>query len=343
MRKILFASLFFLYACGGSKAPDVSHIEAPLTVHRFDQDFFQLDTLQLPQQLELLRQKYPDFLGDYLFGILGINNRLPEEEVLQLIKKFISDYYPVYQDVQARFKDMSSYQKDIRQGLKYVKHYFPKYAVPEQLFTFIGPMDAFFEAGTSIYGDIITQSGLGVGLQLHLGADYHMYHSEMGLLLYPTYLSRRYTPEYIPVNTLKNIVDDIYPGQNHKYNLIAQMVEKGKKLYLLDLFLPNTSDTLKLGYTESQLNGCIKNEGLIWNFFIKNDLLYNQDINRIRGYLNEGPNTPELGDGSPGYIGLFVGRQIVRAYMAKFPDTKPEDLLRKDPEDLFMESKYKPK
>ncbi|WP_126972941.1 gliding motility lipoprotein GldB [Gynurincola endophyticus] len=343
MRKILFASLIFLYACGGNKAPDVSHIEAPLTVQRFDQDFFQLDTLQLTQQLEVLRQKYPDFLGDYLFGILGINNRLSEQEMFQLIKKFITDYHPVYQDAQAKFKDMSSYQKDIQQGLKYVKYYFPDYTLPEQLFTFIGPMDAFFEAGTSIYGDIITQSGLGVGLQLHLGADYHMYHSEMGLLLYPTYLSRRYTPDYIPVNALKNIADDIYPGQNNKNNLVAQMVEKGKKLYLLDLFLPHTSDTLKLGYTESQLNGCIKNEGLIWNFFIKNDLLYNQDVNRLRGYLNEGPNTPELGDGSPGYIGLFVGRQIVRAYMAKFPDTKLEDLLKKDPEDLFMESKYKPK
>lgn len=343
MRNLLLAGILLLASCSSDNTPDVSHIEAPLNLHRFEQDFFQMDTNQLSTSITQLQQKYPEFLGDYLFGILGLNSNSSDEAMLQLIKKFISDYGPVYQDTQKAYPDFKTYQKQIQDGLKYVKYYFPQYEVPEDLITFIGPMDAFFEGGTSIYGDIITQSGLGIGLQLHLGADYHMYHSEMGLSLYPAYLSRRYTAEQIHVNALKNIVDDIYPGQKAKTNLISQMVEKGKKLYLLDLFLPHTSDTSKLGYTEKQLQGCYANEGLIWNFFIKNELLYVQDFNRIRSYVNEGPNTPELGEGSPGYIGLFVGRQIVKKFMSQFPDTSLEEMLKMDPEDLFLKSKYKPK
>ena len=50
------------------------------------------------------------------------------------------------------------------------------------------------------------------------------------------------------------------------------MVEKGKRIYLIDKLMPDTPDTLKIGYTSKQLEGCIENEGLIWNYFVKNGL-----------------------------------------------------------------------
>ncbi len=342
MKRLLIAGFVFLMACNSSNLPDVQHIEAPLSVERFEKDFFEIDTMQIAQSLGQLGEKYPEFLPDFLFGILGFAPEQDDASLTLLIKQFIRDYKPVYEDVSKTFRDMEPYRVAIQKGMKYVKYYFPAYELPDQLITFIGPMDAFFEGGTSLYGDIITQSGLATGLQLHMGADYHIYHSEMGLSLYPTYLSRRFAPEYIPVNALKNVVDDIYPGMR-KNNLIAQMVEKGKKLYLLDMFLPKTHDTLKLGYTERQWQGCVDNEGLIWNFFVKNNLLYTQETNIIKNYLNEGPNTPELGEGSPGYIGLFIGRQIVKAFMKKYPETTIEELLTKDAEEIFSLSKYKPK
>ncbi len=35
------------------------------------------------------------------------------------------------------------------------------------------------------------------------------------------------------------------------------MIEKGKRLYVLDKILPNTADTLKTGYTAAQLTGLL--------------------------------------------------------------------------------------
>src|SRR4030095_3734969 len=109
--------------------------------------------------------------------------------------------------------------------------------------------------------------------------------------------------------------------------LIEQMVDKGKRLYVLDRLLPFTPDTLKLGYTQNQLKGCLSNEGAIWNFFVENNLLYETDPMKIKAYRNDGPTTPELGDQSPGFICLFTGRQIVKSYMEKFPNTRLQDLL----------------
>ncbi|MBA4167161.1 MAG: hypothetical protein H0X41_06415, partial [Chitinophagaceae bacterium] len=228
-------------------------------------------------------------------------------------------------------------------GLKHVKYYFPGYKLPSKLISFVGPMDAFFEASTGSYGDAIVTGGLATGLQLHLGSDFSMYHSEMGLELYPTYLSRKFAPEYISVNALKNIVDDLFPDESSGKTLIEQMVEKGKRMYLLDKFMPDAADTLKIGYTDKQLKGCYDNEGLIWNYFIRGGLVYNNDPSLIKNYIGDSPNTPEFGEGAPGYIGLFTGWQIVKKYMDKHGSVSLTELMKMDPKKLFEESGYRPK
>jgi hypothetical protein len=51
----------------------------------------------------------------------------------------------------------------------------------------------------------------------------------------------------------------------------------------------------------------------------------------------------ELGDNSPGYISLFVGKRIVETYMEKFPETSLQQLLEVDNRKVYELSKYKPK
>jgi len=170
-----------------------------------------------------------------------------------------------------------------------------------------------------------------------------MYNSEMGLALYPLYISRKFAPEYIPVNAIKNIIDDLFPDQSGDKTLIEQVVEKGKRIYLLDRFMPATPDTLKIGYTEKQLKGCFNNEGLIWNYFVTNSLIFNNDPSLIKNYIGDSPNTPEFGEGAPGYIGLFTGWRIVEKYMDKHNAVTLADLMKTNPKRLFEESGYRPK
>ena len=338
----VFVSLFV--SCSDVDTPNVSGIKADVEVQRFDKDFFSIDTTNILPSLQRLYAKYPSFLGDYLQNILGLPPLSDTSfGTMSAIRKFLSDYKPIRDSAQNAFQKIDRAEEDIEQSLRYVKHYFPKYQLPRKLITFIGPMDAYFEGSLGGYGDVITNDALAIGLQLHLGKDFSLYKSEMGQALYPAYISRRFAPEYIPVNCTKNIVDDMFPDQSTGKHLVLQMVEKGKRMYLLDRLMPKTDDSLKIGYTRSQLAGCYKNEGFIWNYFLTNGLLYNNDPAMIKNYIGESPNTPEFGEGAPGNIGLFTGWQIVKKYMENNKSLSLEGLMRTDPKKLFEESKYRPR
>jgi hypothetical protein len=344
--KKLFAVLIFstlLYGCTNNDKPNVSGIKINLTLERFERDFFAIDTNQLTVSIKQLQTKYPSFAKDFIQNILGLPPAPDDTAVQAAIKKFISDYRPVKDSVEKKFPQMKEIEEDVEEGLRYVKHYFPQYKMPEKLITFIGPMDAYFQASLGGYGDVLTTDALAVGLQMHLGRDFSLYKSEMGQALFPAYISRRFSPEYIPVNCIKNIIDDMFPDKSSGKALVEQMVEKGKRLYLLDKLMPDTHDTLKTGYTSKQLEGSYENEGLIWNFFLKNGLVYNNDPSIIKGYIGDAPNTPELGEGSPGYVGLFVGWQIVKKYMDSKKEVPLTTLMNTDPRKIFEDSKYRPR
>lgn len=333
MKKPVLALLLvvLLLSCRqGKQLPDVSGVAVTLTTQRFEKDFFATDTLQLNASMDRLVQKYPGFAQDFLFNILGTTpDQAPRD-----VPAFLRSYQSVYANTDALFGDLQQISNQVKQGFRYVHYYFPNYKLPGKLISFIGPIDS--------YGCILTQDAVAVGLQLFLGKDHPIYAREQGQAMYPSFISRRFDKAYIPVNVLRNIIDDMYPPQNPGKPLVEQMVEAGKKLYLLDQFLPELSDTLKTGYTKAQLEACYKNERNIWSMFMVNELLYKSDPQVTRDYMVDGPMTQLLGEGSPGNIGQFTGWQIVKKWMEKNKQASLKDLMEKDPARLFEESKYKP-
>ena len=59
--------------------------------------------------------------------------------------------------------------------------------------------------------------------------------------------------------------------------------------------------------------------------------------------MNEGPKTPALGNESPGFIGQFVGWQIVKKWMDKNEDISLDVLMKTNAKKIFNEAKYKPR
>jgi len=333
MKKLVLAFLIaaVLLSCKqGRKLPDVSGVTVNLVTYRFEKDFFAIDTLQLNASLDALNRKYPGFTRDFLFNILGTTPDLASRDV----PAFLRSYQTIYAGNDLLFGNLQSISNQVKEGFRYVHYYFPEYKLPGKLITFIGPIDS--------YSCILTQDAIAVGLQLFLGKDHPIYASEQGQAMYPGFVSRRFDKAYIPVNVLRNIIDDMYPAQHPGKPLVEQMVESGKKMYLLDQFLPELPDTLKTGYSKAQLEACYKNERNIWSMFIQNELLYKSDPQVTRDYMVDGPVTQLLGEGSPGNIGQFTGWQIVKKWMEKNKQASLKDLMQKDPAQLFTESKYKP-
>lgn len=327
--------LVAMAACTGKNEPDVSDVKAEIVTERFEQDFFALDTTHIDAGLQKLHQKYPGFLQDFLYNILALPAQPDSAKVVEnQTTSFLRAYQPVKDSADDVFKNFDEQAKEVEQGLRYVKYYFPDYKVPRKIVTFIGPIDS--------YGNILTTDALAVGLQLYMGKNYSVYNSAAGQELYPAYISRRFQKEYIPVNSIKTIVNDIFPDNYAGLPLIDQMIQAGKRLYILDRLLPETADTLKTGYTKNQLDGCYKNEQTIWSFFVQNDLLFTTDPSLVKDYMNDAPQTQAFGQDSPGFIGQFVGWQIVKKWMNKNENVSLPQLINKDPRTIFNEAKYKP-
>lgn len=330
---LLLVCLFF--SCKNNDIPDVSNIKIDITVKRFEKDFFSIDTNNILNELQRLRIKYPSFINDYTNQILGFDYKTPPDSLTKYLHLFIRDYRFVKDSADKLFGNFDKELSEIKKGLQFVKFYFPAYRVPHQVITFIGPFDG--------YSDVITSDAFAVGLQLHMGSNFSFYRSPVSQDLFPEYISRKFTPEYIAINCIKNVIDDMYPDKSTGRALVEQMVEKGKRLYLLDKCMPYTADYLKIGYTKTQLKDCYTNEAVIWDFFLNNDLLNNTDQNIIKNYIGESPKTQELGENAPGNMGSFSGWQIVKKFMEKNTKITLDELMKKNAREIYSESKYKPR
>ncbi len=336
MRILLsFTILIALFSCSGkNENPDVSGIKVNISTFRFEKDLF--NPVHDPKHLnfDTAYAEFGSFGPFFINTILNADPTWPEDTLKNYVASFASSYKNVFDTAEKIFKDFSSYENEIKKSLQYLKYYFPNYKAPSKIITYIGPLDG--------YGDIITEDAFIIGLQHHLKKDVSFYKQDWFQETYPSYIYSRFEPEYISVNCIKNIINDMYPDDKIESTLGIQMVEAGKKLFVLKKLLTDAEDYRLIGYTEEQWKGCVKHERAIWDLFIQNDLLQSIDKNIIKNYLGESPKTQELGESSPGNIGAFAGWQIVKKYMDKFPEIKPDVLMNTDAEKILQLAKYKP-
>ncbi len=324
-----------LFSCNNSdKTPDVSNIKVELTTNRFEKDLFAVDSSNYTANLDQVISKYPSFGENFISTILNADPAWPADSVASYVHGFTTAYRHVYDTAQIIFRDFSPYEQEIKKGVQFVKYYFPKYKERKKIITYIGPIDG--------YGDILTDDAILVGLQHHLGKNFSLYKSTFVQETYPEYISNRFEPAYIAVNCMRNIINDLYPEKPDDKPLVQQMVEKGKRLYILSKLLPKTEEYKLIGYTSEQLKAVYEHEAAVWDLFVQNGFLQTIDNNIIKNYIGEGPKTQELGEASPGNIGSFAGWQIVKKYMSKNPKTSLADLMNTDNELIFQQAKYKP-
>ena len=336
MRSIFgFIIIVVIISCNSqNNTPDVSAVKVQLSTSRFEQAFFALDTNNLIPQVEKLIATYPSFGENFMGTILGVDPKWSADTTAIYLKQFIAYSRNVFDTSQKYFKDFTPYENEIKRGLQFVKYHYPNYKIPTKIITYLGPTDG--------YGDILDDNVFYVGLHVHLGKDFPLYKTAEVQETYPAYVTAHFTPEYISVNCLKNIVADMYPEKTEDKRLLVQMVEKGKHLYLLQQFLPEKDEHYLIGYTNDQMKDCYAHEAAIWDLFVQNNFLQTADNNLIKNYVTEGPKTQELGEKAPGNIGSFAGWQIVKKFAAKFPSIKPDSLMKIDNEKIYAEAKYKP-
>jgi len=272
-----------------------------------------MDSLHFESDLAKLVQQYPQFSEDYFNRILMLS---PKKESKK-IGAFYKAYRPIF-NATTQIQASKKATPEIIAAFKRFHYFFPTYTLPKQLIYFIGPLET--------YGNVVTKDGLAIGLQLYMGAASSWYYSEQINTIYPTYISRHFAPEYIVVNSVQNILNDYEPLVINGKQLIEQMIEIGKRQYILSQCLPNASDTLLFGYTSNQLKAIEESQGDIWTFVSSQNRLFSVDPSLTTAILTEAPYNDYFGEDIPGNVGKYIGYGIVKSWMKQQKGKSKNDL-----------------
>jgi hypothetical protein len=232
-------------------------------------------------------------------------------------------------DVDSVYPDLSEVEAGLSDAFKHYKYYFPQGELPEV----IGFISAFEN------GIVTSDSLLGIGLDMFMGRNYKFYPAAIN----DQYRIKNLIPENLVPSAMKGFAKGKFELSQDRA-MLNKMIYEGKILYFLDAMLPNTPDTLKIGYTAQQLQWCKEYEVAIWSLFIDRNLLFSTDELEYNKYLAEAPFTTGLDNNSAPMIGVWAGWQIVRKYMDENPNVTLAQLMQEqDYQKILKLSKYKPK
>lgn len=338
----LLLSVFFIWSCGNEPKefiPDISGIEINHEIIRFDQLLAQLDTNDLEQEVNMLKAKHPEFTDIFFSRVLPFVGK-SNEEFLSNLRGYLGDkrIIKLQDTVGIIFKDIEQGAlAELEKGMKYMKYYFDDFVAPN-IYTFTSE----YTYQKFVFEDD-EKDGLGIGLDMFLGEDYKYKEIDPNNPAFSQYLTRTFSKEYIPKMMMELIVNDRL-GRVPGSRLLDHMIHNGKQLYILGKVLPETPDSILLEYTSEQTEWVKSNELEMWAFFFDQELFYESNTMKINKYINPSPNSPGMPAAAPGRTANYMGLQIVKAYMKKYPKTSLHELITlKDSQMIMDKSRYKPK
>lgn len=296
-----------------AKDIDVSAIDVTVSVNRFEQKFYEADEKKLPA----LKNEFP-----YLFPVQNDSiwlNKIKDKEEREL-----------YNKSQAIFGDFEYEKAQIDDLFKHVKYYHPSFKSPK-IITLITNLDY---QNKIVYADSL----LFVSLDMYLGKNSEVYQD------FPAYLSRNFDKSQLVVD-MASAISERYFTADKSRQFLDMVIGAGKKMYMIDRYLPSVSDAQKIGYSETEYVWAMANESQIWKYFIENKVLYSTDPKLVDRFMAVAPFSKfyiDIDKESPGRIGVWLGWQIVRSYMNN-NEVSLQKLLQTDAEEIFNKSKYKPK
>jgi gliding motility-associated lipoprotein GldB len=304
--------------------------EKDVEIVEFGDEFFAAGYSDTSAILEL-RNKYPDFFDLFTYRVIQIGG-LGEEQFFEGVKQFQTDtmILSIRKNVEQEFSDFSKIETGLKNAFKYYQFHFPDNELPV-IYTYISGFNQSVVTANKI---------IGISLDKYLGREFEFYQ----------HLNA--TPTYKILNMHKGkIVSDVayawgiteFDETAKTVNLLDNMIYQGKIMYFVDALLPDEHDSVKIGYTEKQLEWCKMNEAKMWSTLIENKMLYSTNRMDIVRYINPAPSTSGFPIESPGRTGVWIGWQIVRQYMKKHPETTLEQLMKNsDFQKILNDSKYFP-
>lgn len=331
----LVASIFFACNSGGDPdqpdTPDVSDMKVAAVIHRFDRDLFSVDTTHFIDALGPLAAKYPSFLPFFLTNVAHDPTQAtetPEKALYDFIT--VPQVRKLFDSCQVAFPNLDAFKKDLTPLLQYYKYYFPE---NKEVVT--------VTAVTEFIGDayLVDDTTMMLGLDFFLGENFQGYNPE----IFPQYMRRQFTPPNMIVKYGFALSNNLVapPATEH---VLDHMIRNGKVLYIMDCLLPTVPDSIKMNYTADEFSGALANQQEVWARLLDMKVLFEPLGPKNMKIVTAGPSTDNVFQEAPGQIGNWIGWQIVKSYMKRYPQTTLKELAKQEDAQAFLEkAKYKPR
>jgi len=312
---------------------DVSKIKADLTLERLENDLFSVDPARIPLTAEAFVSKYGRFMQyfSYVINIGEVGDSSWKDGLLRFCTDKLNN--EVYSAVQDLYTDVKDIEKGLTEAFRHYLYYFPEKSVPS-VYTCI----------TGFNNSIITgDSVLGIGLDRYLGKECR-YYSMLGLYNYQVAKMSR---EYIVPDAVYAWVASEWDYASVGYdpdNVLSEILHEGKLLYLKKCLLPSLKDEMIFGFTTGQLEFCRKNEGMMWQYMIENNLLFSSDQLTRKKLTGEAPFTAYFTRESPGRAAAWIGFRIIESYMRNNRGLSVGKLMEEtDAQAILSGARYSPR
>ena len=295
-----------------------------LEFNRYEDVFFNLDTTNFQSELMKIQNDYPIFLS-------GDLNNL---EAVKYLKDFATDPFSIllYNKVKAAFPDLKHVELAVEDVLAHFHFYYPDIELPKKAFTCI----------TGIHPDEppvqVIDNQLVISLDWYLN-DEETY-DQIGM---PRYISlRRAEP-----TLAKEVAEQLYMNYLYEWRKQGQVVDEmvfyGRRNFFVEAMCPELPDSILLGYSSDQWRWAVENEGQVWADIVGNRRLYDAGLDSYMMFFGDGPFTQAYSNEAPSRLGEFFGLNIIRSYVSNHETIFQNLMDRKDLQDIFQDSGYKPK
>ncbi|PID93619.1 MAG: hypothetical protein CSA95_06830 [Bacteroidetes bacterium] len=322
MKSLIHLSIFFIVlsmlACHSKHNTSVE----PLSIIRYEEDLFQIDTGKISGELKRLQSRYPLFLS----------NDLNKRENLQQISDYLNDpmIQELYNETHQKYSSLTLLEQQLGTIMANYKKAVPL-APKITVYTYVSGLD--FEHPI-IYFD--TTILIALDMYLNPNCDYY---DRLGI---PRYISRRFEEGHIARDVAEVIIQSgVSPPSDNV--LLAHMIAEGKTVWGITQLLPDLPDHLALNYTKAQFRWCEEHERELWTFLLKNDYLFSSNAAVKKDFLQEGPSTKEFGNEAPAMLGKYLGWKIVQSFHKKHPKESMLTILGHEREnEILQQAGYKP-
>lgn len=325
----LVSLVFVLAACHEQKPAyktklDIKAEPYDLEFDRYEDVLFNLDTADFQQELMRAQDRYHVFLSGDLNNLNAV----------KYLKDFATDPYinALYEKVKAAFPDLKQVEPMVEEVLAHFHHYYPEIALPKKAFTCVTGINAD-EPPVQVIDD-----NLVISLDWYLNQD--EVYDQIGM------------PKYMQVRTnvatlAKDVANRLYMFYLYEWRkqgqVVGEMIFYGRLNYFIEAMCPLMPDSVLLGYASDQWQWAVENEGEVWADIVGNRRLYDSGLDAYMMFFGDGPFTQAYSNDAPSRLGEFFGLNIIRSYASSHDYDLVELMKRKDFQNLFQDSGYKPK